>query len=155
MNARSAAEIYFNPDDIDIFIGEEEGNEGIWGLVISRGPRLDQHPFKYLLTSNETSNFSKEKAFEVVEEVLRGAKKFGDDLFTSPEQVLLRSLCCKGFTTKESYVKKSGPVLEDLDIDRIMIELKNDVTKKEEDKNHSAVYRWKGWEKRYPQASAA
>ena len=148
MIVRTALQFYFNPDDIEIVIGEEEGKSNIWGIVITRGPRNEHHPFNLLLSSNETANFTKEKALDVIETKLRSAKKFGDELWTSPDQGgLLGSIICRGFKSKEEYLKNYGPVLEDSDIETILIELKNDQGK---NKHTSSTYRWKIWKERYP-----
>ena len=151
MTARTAAEMYFNPDDLSIYIGEEKDNAGIWGLVISRGPRSDPHPFKLLVSSNETTQFTKEKAFATIESELRAVKKFGDELFSSTEYGLLKAVCCEDYKSKEAYVKCFAPVLEDSDINRIMLELKNETGKK---KHQSATYDWEIWKERYPKESS-
>ena len=152
MTGRTAAEIYFNPDDLHIYIGEVEGGEGLWGLAICRGPRLEQHPYKPLVTSNETSRFTKESALEAIESNLRAASKFGDTIFTDPGQNLLRSLAANGHTSKESYLKKNAPVLEMSDIDKIMEELRTETGKTP---HQSSTNTWKIWEERYPAKSAA
>ncbi len=146
MTGRTALEIYFNPDDIELYIGEEKDKKDIWGLVISRGPRLDQHPFKLLVTSNEKSNFTKAIVLQIIEKELCAVKKFGDEIFTSTEYGLLKSLTCNGFESKDDYVKNYAPVLEDSDIERIMIELKNEDG---ENAYHSTPWKWKIWKERY------
>lgn len=151
MTGNTALQVYFNPDDLNLYIGEEKGKENIWGLVISRGPRLEQHPFMVLLSSNENSNFTKEKALEIMETTLRAAKKFGDDIFTNTEHELLKILSCGGeFKSKQEYVDDRGPVLEDSDIERIMAELKND-----QKGNNSETFQWENWKERYPREEAA
>lgn len=148
MLARTAAEIYFNPDDIDIYIIQRKDLK-IWDLVMSRGPKRT-HPFKLLITSNEKNTFTKEKIIETVESELRAVVEFGDNLFTSDEYGLLKAVTCKNFETKEEYIKKSAPVLEISDVERIIADLKNDTPGEGKNPNHSRVYEWPEWKDRYP-----
>ncbi|MFA6397621.1 MAG: hypothetical protein WDK96_02115 [Candidatus Paceibacterota bacterium] len=148
MTGGTALEIYFNPDDIEIYIGKEKDKNDVWGLCLSRGPRSDHHPFKLLLSSNENSNLTKGKTLEILRDTLNSAKEFGDKIFTSNDYGLLKILVgCGDSKSKNEYVRKIAPVLEDSDIKRIMTELED------EEKCSSSTYQWKIWKYRYHKKS--
>lgn len=134
-------QIYFNPDDLEIVIGEVKEKPGFYMGYISRGPRNDHHPFNMLISTTDPIE-SKESVTKAFEDVLKAAIEHGDKVFT--ENGLSKALFSNGFETKTEYVEKSAPVLELKDIERILQELR--------EKGVSSTYtkEW-NWKDRYPE----
>src|SRR5690348_7466984 len=122
MTRATALQVFFNPDDLELTIGEVQDKQGIWGIQICRGPRNERHPFNLLITSEKLNIPSKSAAIVQMKELLEGFKKIGDELFasTDPDQQMLKRIFCNNWQTREEYAKNSAPVLEDMDIERIM-----------------------------------
>lgn len=144
MTARTLLEIYFSPDDLEFTVSPLKDKPEFFGLIISRGPKLDQHPFKFLISSNSEARMTKEHAISAIRQVLVLAKQEGEKLFTE-EISFSKSLFCGRCATKEEYVNKHAPVIEEQDIDRITKELGEQLT--------SSPYKWEVWEDRYPKAA--
>lgn len=148
---KSYVQIYGNPDDLSIVIGERKDKTGVWCMMISRGPGDEKHAFYPIFSTEKKARFSRDQAIQQLREVLTTSKNVGEKVIFGNHdreknftEGLLQILFNSDKLSKEDYTKKIAPVLEDEDIEKII----KCVSSK---KGNAETYTWgRYWKRRCP-----
>ena len=147
---KTYVQIYGNPDDLSVAFGKRSDKKGKWAMTVSRGPRDERHAFSLLVSTNAVTEFTKEQALQQLREVLIASKKVGENVIFGIHdreknftEGLLQVIFNSDKLSKEDYIKKIAPVLDDACIEKIMKSVGRTGT--------AETYRWSNfWEKTFP-----
>ena len=143
-------QIFGNPDDLSIALGEKTDKKGKWAMAILRGPRDERHAFFPFVSTNKETELTRDQALAQLREVLTDSKKVGESVLFGTHDWekdfasgLLQVIFNRDKLSKEDYTKKIAPVLDDACIEKIM--------KCVNRTGNADTYRWGNyWEKTFP-----